>query len=50
MIQGSGLGLAIARAHIEAHGGKLNLMEGIKSATCFQISLPVEREAADDES
>ncbi|MEW8420365.1 MAG: HAMP domain-containing sensor histidine kinase [Candidatus Thiodiazotropha sp.] len=50
LIQGSGLGLAIARAHIEAHGGKLNLMEGIKSATCFQISLPVEREAADDES
>lgn len=50
LIQGSGLGLAIARAHIEAHGGKLILMEGNSSATCFQISLPLEREAADDES
>ncbi|MES9992045.1 MAG: HAMP domain-containing sensor histidine kinase [Candidatus Thiodiazotropha sp.] len=50
LIQGSGLGLAIARAHIEAHGGKLILMEGNRSTTCFQISLPADRETIDDEA
>lgn len=49
-IQGSGLGLAIARAHIEAHGGKLALIDRKSSGTCFLINLPINREAVDDES
>jgi two-component system sensor histidine kinase GlrK len=49
LIQGSGLGLAIARAHIETHGGKLTLIEEISTGTCFQISLPIDIEIADDE-
>jgi two-component system sensor histidine kinase GlrK len=49
LIQGSGLGLAIAKAHIEAHGGKLILKEGTTSGTCFQVSLPRDAEASDDE-
>jgi two-component system sensor histidine kinase GlrK len=49
-IQGSGLGLAIARAHIEAHGGKLTLMDGKSVSTCFLISLPIDNGAVDNES
>jgi two-component system sensor histidine kinase GlrK len=49
LIQGSGLGLAIARAHIEAHGGKLILMNETTTGTCFKISLPIDTETADDE-
>jgi two-component system sensor histidine kinase GlrK len=48
-IQGSGLGLAIARAHVEAHGGELTLIDEKSHATCFQISLPNEADAVDDE-
>ncbi len=48
-IQGSGLGLAIARAHIEAHGGKLTLMDENSHASCFQITLPIEADATNDE-
>jgi two-component system sensor histidine kinase GlrK len=48
-IQGSGLGLAIARAHIEAHGGKLTLIDRKLPGTCFLINLPINREAVDDE-
>jgi two-component system sensor histidine kinase GlrK len=47
-IQGSGLGLAIARAHIDAHGGTLTLMDG-NSDTCFLICLPIDKEAVDNE-
>ncbi|MEW8505906.1 MAG: HAMP domain-containing sensor histidine kinase [Candidatus Thiodiazotropha sp.] len=50
LIQGSGLGLAIARAHIEAHGGQLSLMERNRSVTCFLIRLPIDSETPDDES
>jgi two-component system sensor histidine kinase GlrK len=49
LIKGSGLGLAIARAHIEAHGGKLRLMEEKSTGTCFLISLPAETEAVDND-
>jgi two-component system sensor histidine kinase GlrK len=48
LIQGSGLGLAIARAHVESHGGKLILMEGDRSKTCFMISLPMQTGVIDD--
>jgi two-component system sensor histidine kinase GlrK len=48
-IQGSGLGLAIARAHIEAHGGELALLDDKLPGTCFQISLPLDNEAVDNE-
>lgn len=47
-IQGSGLGLAIARAHIEAHGGRLSLMDEQSPGTCFLISLPLDNETVDD--
>lgn len=49
LIQGSGLGLAIARAHIEAHGGRLTLMDENSAGTCFLISLPIDKEAIDDD-
>jgi two-component system sensor histidine kinase GlrK len=43
-IQGSGLGLSIARAHIEAHGGELQLGDDETAGTCFLISLPLKQE------
>jgi two-component system sensor histidine kinase GlrK len=43
-IQGNGLGLSISRAHIEAHGGELNLGDDETVGTCFHISLPVSEE------
>jgi two-component system sensor histidine kinase GlrK len=49
LIQGSGLGLAIARAHVEAHGGTLTLMELQPPVTCFLISLPLAKEAVNNE-
>ncbi|MES9970188.1 MAG: HAMP domain-containing sensor histidine kinase [Candidatus Thiodiazotropha sp.] len=48
-IQGSGLGLAIARAHIEAHGGKLTLMDEDANTTCFLITLPNQADVTKDE-
>ncbi len=38
---GSGLGLSIARGIVEAHGGRMELVQPGRG-TCFQISLPVE--------
>jgi signal transduction histidine kinase/ABC-type multidrug transport system ATPase subunit len=38
---GSGLGLSIARGIVEAHGGRMELVQP-GQGTCFQISLPVE--------
>jgi two-component system sensor histidine kinase GlrK len=49
-IQGSGLGLAIARAHIEAHGGELTLMDDKLSGTCFLISLPLDNEVVENDA
>ena len=40
---GSGLGLSIARGIVEAHGGRLELVQpGRAPGTCFRICLPVE--------
>jgi two-component system sensor histidine kinase GlrK len=47
-IQGSGLGLSIAKAHIEAHGGELQLSDDETAGTCFLISLPINGEAISD--
>ena len=38
---GSGLGLSIARGIVEAHGGRMELVQPGRG-TCFEISLPVE--------
>jgi two-component system sensor histidine kinase GlrK len=49
-IQGSGLGLSIARAHIEAHGGELKLVDDKTNGACFVISLPINQETPSDVS
>jgi signal transduction histidine kinase len=38
---GSGLGLSIARGIVEAHGGRMELVQPVQG-TCFRILLPVE--------
>jgi two-component system NtrC family sensor kinase len=38
---GSGLGLSIARGIVEAHGGRMELVQPAQG-TCFRIFLPVE--------
>ena len=38
---GSGLGLSIARGIVEAHGGRMELVQPVQG-TCFRIMLPVE--------
>jgi nitrogen-specific signal transduction histidine kinase len=38
---GSGLGLSIARGIVEAHGGRMELVQPVHG-TCFRILLPVE--------
>jgi signal transduction histidine kinase/ABC-type multidrug transport system ATPase subunit len=38
---GSGLGLSIARGIVEAHGGRMDLVQPVQG-TCFRILLPVE--------
>ncbi|MGD8908629.1 MAG: HAMP domain-containing sensor histidine kinase [Chromatiales bacterium] len=49
-IRGSGLGLSIARAHIEAHGGELQLDDDETTGTCFLITLPINQETLSNAS
>ncbi len=42
---GAGLGLAIARELAEAHGGRIDVLSGRGSGTCFTLSLPAWRES-----
>ena len=44
-IEGSGLGLAIVREYVEAHGGRIALVEG-GSGGRFRVMLPLEARAA----
>ena len=37
---GTGLGLAIARDLVEAHGGRIELVDGPATGACFRIHLP----------
>lgn len=39
---GAGLGLFIARAHVEAHGGRIEIADGPGFGTIFRVSLPAE--------
>ncbi|HEX9192159.1 MAG TPA: ATP-binding protein [Burkholderiales bacterium] len=41
-VQGSGLGLAIAKAFVVAHGGRIEVVDGIAAGAHFRVSLPLE--------
>jgi heavy metal sensor kinase len=43
---GVGLGLALAAAVVEAHGGRLELVEEVEAGACFRIHLPAAPAAA----
>ncbi len=43
---GTGLGLAIAREIVEAHGGKLTLLESGPEGTAFRIEMPLAGDSA----
>jgi signal transduction histidine kinase len=39
---GSGLGLSIAKAHVEAHGGRIGLQSSVGHGTRFFFTLPID--------
>jgi two-component system sensor histidine kinase KdpD len=41
-VPGTGLGLFICRAHVQAHGGRINVEDGREGGTMLAISLPME--------
>jgi two-component system, OmpR family, sensor kinase len=43
----SGLGLSIAKGIVQAHGGRIELVQPAAAGTCFRVRLPVEAEILD---
>ena len=39
-VEGTGLGLTIAREAAEAHGGEINVVDGLGSGGCMRLTLP----------
>ncbi len=42
-IKGTGLGLAITKEHVVAHGGSIEILEGVTNGAHFRVTLPCRR-------
>ena len=42
-VNGLGLGLSISRSIVEAHGGRLQISDDIKSGTALSFTLPIDQ-------
>jgi len=42
-IKGTGLGLAITKEHVVAHGGSIEILEGVTKGAHFRVTLPCRR-------
>lgn len=47
-VQGTGLGLAIVREYVQAHGGRVSLLEETTEGACFQVILPLQSGRRDE--
>jgi len=48
LVRGTGIGLSVVQEIVQAHGGSIELAEGVLSGACFRIRIPVgdvERQA-----
>lgn len=45
-VKGSGIGLSIVREYVQAHGGRVAVMNKVKKGAHLRIALPVRRKAA----